>query len=56
MNPFQSITCGPYQTKVYYAIDAHSALVIDAAPESFDALKSLLIGKKVRILLTHGED
>ena len=54
MNPFQSITCGPYQTQVYYAIDARSALVIDAAPESFDALKSLLIGKKVRILLTHG--
>ncbi|MCQ2955882.1 MAG: MBL fold metallo-hydrolase [Opitutales bacterium] len=54
MNLFQSITCGPYQTNVYYAIDPHSALIIDAAPESFDALKNLLIGKKVQVLLTHG--
>lgn len=54
MSPFQSITCGPYQTQVYYVINSHSALVIDPAPGSFDVLKSLLIGKKVQVLLTHG--
>lgn len=48
-------TCGPYATQVYtISADNQAIVVIDAAPGSFEKLKTTLANKEVHLFLTHG--
>ncbi len=52
----ESFCCGPYQTNVYLLKnqDPKVAVIIDAAPDSFQRVAAALNGYEVHLFLTHG--